>query len=241
MRPAVLLIAVTALGVGWWLGRSGSGVQDEPARVAVVRSATVQGLQGPTGPVRVGEGQAEPSGCAPAGGRPSARAAAGAQMPGKDAGDRSAVAQDALGRSAVPTGTAASPTGKGPAVAAANGRPGDGRPQGADYQPEPVRQGLDLQPQLGVRIRSGGDMAFSFDPQAYRDGAMHLINEVGRPVVVTFYGPGCSELRVNGQPISEGRAYLVGAEAVVRGSQAVGIEVRKPTGAEGEPLPNGAG
>lgn len=241
MRPAVLLTAVAALGAGWWLGRSGIGAHDGAAQAAVARSAATQGVQRRPGPVPVDGRQAEPSGLAPVDGRPSAQEAARSPMPGKSAVDGSPVAREAQGQPVASVRPAIASTDRG-GGATAPGRPEGGeRAQGSSYQPEPVRQGLDLQPQLGVRIRSGVDMAFSFDPQAYRDGAMHLINEVGRPVVVTFYGSGCSELRVNGQPVSEGRAYLVGSEAVVRGSQTVGVEVRKPTGAEGEPLPAGAG
>lgn len=113
--------------------------------------------------------------------------------------------------------------------------------RGGTYAPAPIAQGLEPERGLGVRIRSGTAMGFEYEPQRYPGGVMHLVNEAGRPITISFHGSGCAGVLLDGQPVSEGSSYLVRSEVAVQGAQAVGIHVRAPTGAEGEALPAGAG
>lgn len=237
MRSVVLLLAAATVGLCWWFGWqgfTGAGVEAGMADVAIGRENT-----GHRAAKRVDVravlretplSSDRPVVCVPA--RSAERVSAGA--PGGKASIEERARSSPAGVIPLPVAERRAWT---PDASSGGGRP----PLGSAYQPEPVQQGVEPQPSLGIRLRSGADLAFAYDPQDYRDGAMNLVNEVGRPVAVRFSGPGCADLRLNGQPISEGRSYLIGTEAQVRGSRPVGIEVRQVAGAATEPLPAGAG
>lgn len=70
---------------------------------------------------------------------------------------------------------------------------------------------------------------------------MRIANDSGRPVTVSFHGPGSEAVRLNGQTVVEGRRYLVEADVEIVGPFAVGVHLRQPSGVEREPMPEGVG
>jgi hypothetical protein len=93
----------------------------------------------------------------------------------------------------------------------------------------------------GIRVSSAIDVGFTFQPGQYRGGAMRIANDSGRPVAVSFHGPGSSAVRLNGQPVIEGQRYLLATDIEIAGSAAVGVHLRQSGGDERDAVPEGVG
>lgn len=139
---------------------------------------------------------------------------------------------------AEPDGPASGPV----AAASGGGAAGDAQgPRSAPYEPIPVIQAVRSEPGAGVRISHAVDVGFAFRPDHYRNGAMRVANESGRPLAISFHGGDCTGLRLNGQPVVEGRSYLVSGDAEIAGSSPVGVHVRPPAAPDREAAPTGVG
>jgi hypothetical protein len=120
--------------------------------------------------------------------------------------------------------------------------PARNRPQqSAPYQPPSVIRAVEPEPGTGLRISAAVEVGFTFQPGHYRGGAMRIVNDGRSPVSVSFHGPGSAAVRLNGQPVVEGRQYRLATDIEIAGPAAVGVHLRRPGGHERDPAPQGVG
>ena len=145
-------------------------------------------------------------------------------------------ARSSTATSAAPALTAAAEA-PGVAVASDDQRPA---PRSSS-QPGLPPQAWEPQGLGALRLNARMDLGFTFDPATRDGGRLRLNNESHEVVTISFHGESLAGVRLNGQDVVAGQAYLVQGEVELTAVGPVGVHIRtpKPTAVEASPDGNG--
>lgn len=243
-RRGSILVAIIVLLSGWvsqgfWTtasGLAGAGVPGRGAPDAGGLSSTVDGIISPAPIIGLAGADRSDGGALVRPGPFAATAACAGDVPVVRAPDAIHLATGSAGNR-----LGASRMSDGRKQAAHQHPPMVSQAGSAPYQAPPVQRAVEPEARTGVRLNDAVDMGFTFQPLQYQGKAMRIANDSGRPLSVSFHGPGCAAVRLNGQPVVEGQRYLMYSDVEIAGPDPVGVHVRLPAGRERDPAPEGVG